>query len=319
MKRLILILIVIVFLINVFLFLIKFTHKPQDAEVILPSASQREDQFSEFVPKKQHLPEFVEVPEFRPKTENSVYGDIMSHSKEAPFGDAHGRSTNAHETVHGINSYLRNKYSHGKRVNGFYAMNGKGVIVEEPDIRKSQVNQFVPRNLRSYRFALYLDGQQAWDDTPLYICDEWIAYISGGKCNVDDVQQGKTNFDGGRNDGVYGCLDFSIYVIGLCMAVKQYDPEYWENNIQFKNFVIWGLREAQETFTVGRKIENFKWQDQDKLLKEFLTSSSGAQMRQFVKDNLNGVWLDFDFELVPIEKTSYSPALRMEHGCELVY
>ena len=114
----------------------------------------------------------------------------MSHSEEVPFGDRAGRSTNAHETGHGIHSYLRNKYTAelGKRVNGFYGLSGRGIIVQEPNIRKSQVNRFIPSSVRGYRFPLYLERQKEWDDTPLYIYDEWNAYVLGGKCCVDDYQ-----------------------------------------------------------------------------------------------------------------------------------
>ena len=77
--------------------------------------------------KVERVPTFVMVPEFRSSIEDSVYGDILSHSDKAPFGDSAGRATNSHETAHGIHSYLRNKYTvmkDGKleRFNGFYVL-----------------------------------------------------------------------------------------------------------------------------------------------------------------------------------------------------
>jgi hypothetical protein len=240
------------------------------------------------------VPIFVSVPKFRDSEADTVYGDILSHSNKRPFGNSSGRATNAHETAHGIHSYLRNKYTResGKKVNGFYCLEGRGVIIEEPGIRKSQINRFVPQNLRSYRYNLYLEQQRAWDDRPLYVYDEWVAYVLGGMTNVEDAQEGRHK--GGWTDGVSGCLGFSIYAVATCMAVKEHDPEYWESNKQFRDFTIWMLHKSQETYKMGHRMEEFQWKDQDKLLNEFLTSTSAAPMREFIKEHLDGVWLDME-------------------------
>lgn len=232
------------------------------------------------------VPIFVEVPTAR-TSENSVYGDVISHSQEAPFGDSHGRATNSHETGHGIHSYLRNKYTQemGKRVNGFYCLGGRGCIIEEPKIRKSDANKFVPESLRSYRWSTYMVGQTSWDDTPLYIYDEWTAYVLGGKTNVD-VRSGR--YKDGWTDGVSGCLGFSIYATAICMAVKEKDPDYWETNTQFKNFTIWMLKEAHKTYMIGYRMNQFKWEKQDVLLNNLITSSEGEPIRQFMREYLEG-------------------------------
>jgi len=234
------------------------------------------------------VPVFIDVKKFLNQSGDSVYDDVLSHSNEGSFGNAHGRATNVHETAHGIHSYLRN--SNSGRVNGFYCLDGKGVIIEEPNMRKSRVSEFLPQNLRSYRYGTYISGQGAWDDTPLYIYDEWTAYVLGGMCNVDDVQSGR--YRGAWTDGVSGCLGFSIYAVATCMAVKKYDPHYWENNEQFRNFTIYMLHQAYETYMVGSKMDEFKWDKQDRLLKELLTSREAEPMREFMNEYLEGVWLE---------------------------
>lgn len=254
------------------------------------------------------IPTFVSVPEFRSSEQDSIYGDVLRHSKGRPYGDSGGRDTNAHETSHGIHNYLRNMYTrqYGKKVNGFYVLQGRGVIIEEPNIRKSQVNRFVPQSLRAYRYKLYLAGQQARDGTPLYIYDEWVAYVLGGMVNVEDVQKGRHK--GGWTDGVSGCLEFSIYAISLCMAVKEHDLQYWESNEQFRNFTIWMLHKSQETYRMGYRMKELQWKDQDDLLRELLTSSSAAPMRDFIKEHLDGVWLDMEGSHVSIRsRPSVSP------------
>jgi len=296
-KNLIIYVVIAMFALNIAIFVSKTRHRNVDVPIVnnptTPLPNKPEPEPTPPI-KTEIVPIFVEVPQFRTPTEQSVYGDVLSHSQEAPFGDASGRATNAHETGHGIHSYLRNKYSSEtkKKVNGFYGLQGRGIIIEEPNIRKSQINSFVPQSLRSYRYSTYLAGQQAWDDTPLYIYDEWAAYVLGGKCNVDDVQNGR--YRGEWTDGVSGCLDFSIYAIALSMAVKEQDPAYWESNKQFRDYTIWNLREAYKTYMLGHRMDKFKWDKQDALLKEFLTNTDAEEMRKFVKENLDGVWLDTD-------------------------
>lgn len=327
MRKLIVAAIGLMFLVNIGLYVTKL--RPVDNKPSrLPPIVAPVDPFSPVPstpnqppqPQKppERIPTFVQVPVFRKATENSVYGDVLSHSKDAPFGDRGGRATNVHETAHGIHSYLRNKYTkleNGKlnRFNGFYCLDGRGVVLEEPNMRKSDINKFVPKNLRSYRYNLYLQGQQAWDDMPLYIYDEWVAYVLGGKCNVEDVQKGR--YKGGWTDGVSGCLGFSIYAVATCMAVQEKDPEYWENNKQFRDFTIWMLRESQRTYMLGHKMDQFKWDKQDRLLNEFLTSKEGEPMRRFLREHLEGVWLDTDVRALRAMHYDYYQQLECEPGC----
>jgi hypothetical protein len=285
--------IVFMFCINISLLLLNKEGTTQSSIPKTPVFGQSSPIPDEPVPDKEIVPNFVSVPTFR-ESEDSIYGDVLSHSKGKPYGDSGGRATNAHETAHGIHSYLRNTYSrlYGKKVNGFYCLQGRGVILEEPNIRKSQVNKFVPENLRSYRYKLYLAGQKEWDDTPLYIYDEWVAYVLGGMTGIEDVENGRHKE--GWTDGVSGCLGFSIYAVSVCMAVKEHDPEYWESNKQFRNFTIWMLHKSQETYRIGHRMKEFSWKDQDDLLKELLTSESAAPMREFLEEHLDGAWLDME-------------------------
>lgn len=251
------------------------------------------------VPPKQRFsdPIFVIISEHRKVNESgSVYADVIGHSKGAPFGDRGGRSTNVHETAHGIHSELRNEFTRkaGKRVNGFYCLQGRGAIVEEPGITMSVVKNFVPQNLRSYRWKLYMEQQlRAWNDTPLYIYDEWVAYVLGGCCGVDDVKNGRHR--DGWSDTVSGCLDFSIYAVGLAMAVKQHDRAYWETNTQFRDFTYFMLRLANQTYLEGHQMKQFAWKDQDDLLQQLLFSENAEPMRRFLREEFDGVWLDFSY------------------------
>lgn len=237
------------------------------------------------------VPEFVDVPEVSQHIrEDSLYADIMNRQSR-PF-TTHDRDTNAHETSHGIHSDLRNRYSRqlGKKVNGFYVTGGKGVIIEEPGIRKSAVKPYLPQELRSYRYSTYISGQGAWDDVPLYLVDEWVAYVNGASVSVQDVQEGRHN--GEWTDAVSGCLDFSIYCVALAMAVERGDPGYWESNVQFRRFMDWHLRKAHRVFMSGRNMEQFRWDKQEKLLTSLRNSENGKPMREFLNRYFGGIWLN---------------------------
>lgn len=322
MKKSLLVALILVVALNLIVFVIFLSPSREKPEV------QPDSPYSELLPELQNpsaptkpsqvLPSFVSIAAAHESSDKSVYGDVMSHSRERPFGDKDGRATNVHETNHGLNSWIRSKYMSetGKKVNGFYVLDNRGVVIDEPRFRKSQVVKFLPKNLQSYRYSMYITGQAAWDDTPLYICDEWVAYVNAAKCNVQDVQTGR--YKGGWTDGVSGSLEFSIYSIALAMAIKEHDPQVWSNG-QFRNFMIWMLHEANQVFMIGRSMDQFKWDKQDRLLREFLTSSAAEPMRKFVQENLEGVWLDIDAEPLKVMhyesyqtyNTSHDPELRM--------
>jgi hypothetical protein len=247
---------------------------------------------------------FVDVPLFREQADGSIYSDVISHYKENPFS-GESRSTNAHETTHMINNVLRNAHTElfKKPFNGFYVLNGRGVVIEEPKIKKSFVNHFVPKNLRSYRWQGYFEEEKDWDDRPLYILDEWSCYIVGGKVCIDDVKNNRHVEK--WHDGVSGCLDFSIYSLGLCMAIKRGDPEYWEKNVQFRSLVCLQLHESNATFLEGCKMEQFKSEKQDKLLKELLTSEEAEPYREMLRKYFHGVWLNESTITTSIIDTTY--------------
>jgi hypothetical protein len=186
-------------------------------------------------------PEFIEVKKVTDVyREDSLYSDIMNRSRR-PFTKA-DRDTNAHESTHGINADIRNGHKDSVSINGFYVMNGRGVLIYEPKMRKSSMIPFVPKSLQGFRYPTYVAGQQVWDGRPLYIFDEWVAYVNGASVNVEDAL--KNRHTSGWSDAVSGPLEFSVYSVAVAMAVEKHDPDYWKTNKQFKNFIHWHLSGA---------------------------------------------------------------------------
>ena len=223
----------------------------------------------------------------------SVLADIESHLPSS-YGSTYrdnDRITWGHETTHGINSHLRNYFNKtGKKANGFYLLNDRAAIVEEPNMSKAKVAQYVPSVLRGSRYSLYVAGSSSWNDRPLYLFDEWVAYDNGAAVGVDMVQ--KNLWTAGWRDGVAGSVEFSAYAIATAMAVKQNLPSYWQNNKQFREFLAWELRRSMDLFRKGRVMSKFKWAKQDTYYDNFKNSAAAAPLRDFVKNAYGKAFLD---------------------------
>ena len=220
--------------------------------------------------------------------ENSVYAGIINYSHD-PTLDIKNRMTCAHETTHMINAGLRNSLKKGKNINVFYLPTGWACVIEEPNMRKSQVAQFIPSNVRGYRYSTYVTGATEWDNQPLYLVDEWSAYINGAMVGIDDVNNNR--YTDGWTDGVSGCLELSLYCVALSMAIEEYDRDYWNNNDHFKSFMKWNLQRAYNTYMIGKDYPQFKWDKQEEFFRRFRESPSTKKMRDFITEHFDGIGL----------------------------
>ena len=220
--------------------------------------------------------------------EDSVYAGIINYSHD-PTLDIKNRMTCAHETTHMINAGLRNSLKKGKNINVFYLPTGWACVIEEPNMRKSQVAQFIPSNVRGYRYSTYVPGATEWDNQPLYLVDEWSAYINGAMVGIDDVNNKR--YTDGWTDGVSGCLELSLYCVALSMAIEEYDKEYWNNNVHFKSFMKWNLQRAYNTYMIGKDYPEFKWDKQEEFFRRFQESPSTKEMRDFITEHFDGIGL----------------------------
>jgi len=219
----------------------------------------------------------------------TVLKDVVNH--EAP-GDSNSYDdlvTLAHETSHGIHSYIRNKMNNsGRRANGFYVMQNRAVIVPEPNMRKSHIAPYVPASLRGTRYSMYITGQTAWDDTPLYVWDEWNAYVNGGEAGVNQVESGLWN--AGWRDGVAGQLEFVVYAFATAMAVRDRDPVYYRDMSQFHDFLTWNAQRTMEVYRKGAVMPDFKWDWQDQYWTKIKTSPDAEAFRSFVRTQYGAQW-----------------------------
>jgi len=226
---------------------------------------------------------------------DGVLGDIERHLP-AKFGGTY-RDTDpitwGHETTHGINSHLRNTRDfnpEGAKVNGFYALGDKAVVLEEPPIRKSSVVSYVPPSLKGGRAAMYITGQQAFEREPLYLMDEWMAYTNGGAVGVDLAKRGK--WTQGSRDGVAGVVEFTGYGFAMAMAVEAQQPGYLAAHPKLKNLIAWqGLR-AMDVVREGLQVPAFASFPGQHTFYQALQSAPDAEpLRAFIRTQYGDAYL----------------------------
>lgn len=228
-------------------------------------------------------PRFRQFPEHKKlEDDGSIYADIVNHLRDG-FKDYGDRAVTAHESTHHLNAHLRVKYTLalGRRVNAFYLGRDRFVILDEPGVRKSDVATFVPERLRGDRFNLYVENQKEWDDTPLYLFDEWVAYVNGSEVALQEAQRKKP---AGRSNEVFSCVEFAVYATAVGMAVEKHDARYFARNDQFRVFLRWHLQRSLAVYRQGAAQSEFDWKPEYHRL---LTSGEeGRALRAFWRDKL---------------------------------
>jgi hypothetical protein len=252
--------------------------------------------FSSFAARANEPGSEVRFTELRPFNSKSDPGwgktltDIVNHEAPGDSNPYEDKVTKAHETSHGIHSYIRNNMNtSGKRTNGFYVLQNRAVLIEEPRMRKSQIGPFVPASLRGPRYSTYVTGQIAWDDTPLYVWDEWNAYVNGGDTGVDLVLSGL--WKGGWRDAVAGQIEFNVYALATAMAVKTHDPQYFSSHHQFTEFLAFNLKRSMTSFSLGAAMPQFAWDEQDRYYKKIKSSPDAESLREFARDLFGSGWV----------------------------
>lgn len=219
--------------------------------------------------------------------DGTFHADVINHYNKRLNESA--VMTDSHETTHMINSDIRNAQGGTTRVNAFYVGDNRAIVLPEPRIRKSHVARYVPRSLQGMRYGTYVTGQTDWDDTPLYLYDEWIAYVNGGRTGVDLVEKGL--YRDSSSDGVAGLLEFCVYTTALVQAVAVNDPDYLRQTTDFLPYTNWLLRHAKGIFDKGHVMAPFQFPQQEQYLEAWRTSPDAEDLRKFMKDHLDASWL----------------------------
>jgi hypothetical protein len=131
-----------------------------------------------------------------------------------------------------------------------------------------QISATIPTNLKGSRYQTYFVSQlSGWDDFPLYVFDEWVAYNNGAAVGLE-TPAGKVDFTQqhrelhtvaeNRSDVMVGALEFSVYAMLTCVTIDKYDPSFLENK-QYKEFVAFELRRSIDIYRKGIKLPQYVW------------------------------------------------------------
>ena len=126
----------------------------------------------------------------------------------------------AHESTHGINFILRNRYTNGyRKCSGAYLLNNRAFIHEEPrGFTLVDLMEEIPYVLRGGECEFYTFIQKKrWNDHPLCIMDEFSAYLNGTKAGLE--------YNYNKSDILYNCeltIEFLGYLT-ILVAETQID------------------------------------------------------------------------------------------------
>jgi hypothetical protein len=196
----------------------------------------------------------------------------------------------AHETTHGIHSWLNNSnLKPGDRSYYFmYVGHNKAAKIKQPNIQIADVAKMVPDSLKKSRFNLYLVQQRRdWNNDPIYLWDEWVAYCNGSECGIELVT--KKIYAPNKNDSCWGVLEFNVYATYVAMAQKKHDPTY--NDKQLLEFLAWNLERGMRLYKDGQKLDVYNW-DNGKYLIHLQTHADAAEFRNFIITTYGAEWAE---------------------------
>lgn len=226
----------------------------------------------------------------------AVLTDVMQHLTAADAahwtdGGAGNseRATDAHEGTHGIHFSLRyarqqeGGFEVGAKVNTLYVLDDRYVMLLEPPMSKAEVAARVPQPLRAFRFQLYVAEQEGWNDRPLYLWDEWVAYTNDCATMIDREQAGLTEDLAVLHDSVQGPLEFSVYALATLLALSEEAPQHLADHPALAAFTAWNLRRAFELYELGRTIPRLRWEESEAYVAELRTGASAAALRDLAR------------------------------------
>lgn len=119
----------------------------------------------------------------------TILKDVVVHLKEDHYYDR-DEVTYVHEGTHGINAELRNQH---RGFACFYMLNDLAIRLRRiTEVTLTDLAREIPKDIRGGIYDLYLVEQARWwNDSPLYVCDEWTAYLNGTRhgCAINNPQR----------------------------------------------------------------------------------------------------------------------------------
>jgi hypothetical protein len=164
-----------------------------------------------------------------------VLNDLEQHMPPEHIYRDNDRITWAHETTHGLNAEIRNRYQY--KHNCYYVMNSKYVALPPCKLSlqgiKSVVPDFVMKDTKYLNF--YFDNH-TWDNAQ-YILEEWSAYINGA-CAYNEIKPQQS----GESEVVF-MLMFNVYTMYISLN---------EPNKEINNFIKYQTLRSRSVFLASK-------------------------------------------------------------------
>lgn len=139
----------------------------------------------------------------------------------------------AHEGTHYIDSRISRD-----PVRAFYCLRGRVARFRHPKISMAQVAAATPPRLRGDIYQHYLVTQRKhWDNQPLYIVHEWLAYTNGSQVRKELGWEK-------RGETEKHMAEMGVYVSVLVSLTETQDPDY--NLGPLVEFVRWNAARGKE-------------------------------------------------------------------------
>jgi hypothetical protein len=202
--------------------------------------------------------------------------------------------TNAHETLHFLNSEVRNGTIAND--NTMYFGNGVAALIPEPATKPAVVQNYIPASLKSeilYQTYLVKQSEGDWKDYMLYLFDEWSAYRWGSKV-ANEMIAAKTEVNFGDRSCIHdGASLFIIFGSSAVLALSDKEPAYLSNN-EFKAMYAVLAEESVAAIKTGagKRITDC---DASKNLEYFKTSPELQRQRDVIKNWLGASWTSQTF------------------------
>lgn len=196
--------------------------------------------------------------------------------------------TVGHEATHDVSIFFRmNKQDNYKAlINAFYVFEDRVAIIENPPIKLSQMYDFIPDGLKDDLYDIYFPNPP-YEDNPLYVWEEWTAYVNGAAIGVDLVNNHLLTKN---RDTLSSMLEFLLYASALALAVKELEPFYYKNNKQFRRFFHWNFKRSIVVYNDAKKLAPFDNKMHKEYLKKIKTLPDAKKIRTFLVENFGKNW-----------------------------
>jgi hypothetical protein len=111
-----------------------------------------------------------------------LLADVDAHVPNPGYWRSSDLGNWCHEGTHGVNARIRQEFNRP----GFYLGGDRCLLATHPKFRCTEVAKYVPDEFRGFQYQTYAVGMaEQWDDQPLYLWDEWCAYVNGAAIDTN--------------------------------------------------------------------------------------------------------------------------------------